>query len=53
MAKISLKRAMPGLEVLFVAGETHDQPFLDPLTGGAKSPSETRRAAISWLLSRL
>ena len=47
-----LKATMSNLKVLFAAGETHDQPFMDPLTG-EKSPSETTQFAQSWLASKL
>lgn len=47
-----LKPTMSNLKVLFAAGETHDQPFMDPLTG-EKSPSETTQFAQSWLISKL
>lgn len=47
-----LKTKVSTLKVLFAAGETHDQPFMDPLTG-EKSASETTLFAQSWLASKL
>ena len=47
-----LKTMMSNLKVLFAAGETHDQPFMEPLTG-EKTPSETTQFAQSWLISNL
>lgn len=44
--------SFPNLEVQLVKNETHDQPFLDPLTG-AKEESDSTRIIKSWILDRL
>ena len=46
------QQSFPSLEVRYVKGETHDQPFMDPVVG-EKVASDSAKIIKSWVLARL